>query len=929
MRKLILVSVVLLLLVGGLLGFALYNLNDLVNAYKDELLTQVEQAIGRKVKIGEIGITFLGGIGARVTDFALADDPAFSSENFIQAADLQINVKLMPLLNQEIEVKRVILHEPVIRIIRNAEGVLNFESLASVDSQPAPAGASDSANTPDSADDTPARALPLLVSLINITDGEVLYTDQQNSTTLRMSQLDTQVADLSFDQPLTLTITAALLADQQNFTLQGQFGPIGKDVDLNALVVEASLQLDALDTNALQHALPQFAETLPPGLGLSGPLRLSSRLSGTAGALQLSELDLSASVLESTEPNVKVTGTLGPVGPDFAALSLNMTVAFEPIALPQLLKFTPITEKLPPELRAEGIASVNVRVEGTLQNLTVAGTVEATESSIEFGDQFRKPSGTRMVLSTDARQTPESVFLQQATIRLHTLELTSSGSLRLGETLGMDLKLDSNAVDLAGWQELLPQLQNFSPSGQLEIHTQFTGELGQSEDKPLPDITGTLALRQVSAQLAQLPQPLTDVNATVTFTGQGAELQDTTARIGQSQFQLAAQFARFTPVEGTYTLTAPELWLADLQPGAEGEPSSSVSDVLKALQSKGRIWTENELVSYTGTVSSSQGTVANVAYSDFQAELSLLNRVAEIANLSLRTFSGSVSAEGEYDMGIQPPQFSLSSQVVDIQLSEVLQTQLTPALQYIRGQADIDIDLAGDGDNWEALKPTLTGQGTFTVSQGALVDLNIAEDVLLNINAVPGLNNLVSQRMREKYPAIFGGKEAEFAELGGQLSFNEGKIVLDDVRLKAIDYTAQASGWMDYDQNIDVRGQVILSQNLSEDLQNDVKVARYISNQNGRVAIPFTLRGTLPDAKPMPDVEMLGRQVQQAGVQQGVETLRKKVKILDEILPPSQQSGADEESTASPSQEAPPPPDSPEDVLQRGLQEGLKGLFGR
>lgn len=923
MRKLILVGVVFLLIVGGLIGFALYNLNDLVNEHKDELLAQVEQAIGRKVEIGTIGVTFVGGIGARLTNFALADDPAFSSESFVQATDLQVNVKLMPLLNQEIEVKRVMLHEPVIRVIRNADGAFNFESLTGADSQPAPT------DTPDTADSSTARAAPFLVSLINITDGEIHYTDHQNATTLRISQLDTQVEDLSFDQPLALEIAAALLADQQNFTLHGQFGPLGQEVDINTLAIEGRLTLDPLDTTALKHALPQLVEALPPGLGLSGPLRLSSHVSGTAGALRLSDIELIASVFEASQPNVKVTGAVGPVGADLDALTLNNDIAFGPIALPQLLKFSPVAESLPPELRAEGSASVNVHVEGPLKNLAVAGTVEATESSIEFGDQFRKPQGMRMVLTTNARQTPETLFLQQATLQLHTLELISSGALRLGERLGMDLTLDSNAVDLAGWQELLPQLQDFSPTGQLEVHTQLKGKLGQTSDAPLPDITGTLELRQVSAQLAQLPHPLTDLNATVTFTGQGAEVQDTTARLGKSPLQLAAQFARFMPVEATYTLTAPELWLADLRPGDSEEPSTNASDVLKALQSKGQVWTENETLSYTGTVSSPQGTVANVGYSDFQAELSLMNHVAEVAPLSLQTFGGSVRAEGEYDMGVIPPQFSLSSQIIDIQLSEVFQTQLTTALQYIRGRANINMDLAGSGEDWEALKRALTGQGMFKLSQGALVGLDIAEDVLLNMNAIPGLNNLVSPRMREKYPAIFGGKETEFTELGGQLYFNEGKIVLDDVHLKAIDYTAQGNGWMDYDRNIDVQGQVILSKNLSEDIQNDVKVARYIRNQHGRVALPFTLRGTLPDAKPMPDVEMLGRQVQQAGVQKGVEALRKKGKLLDKILPSSQQSSADGKSTAKHPQEAAPTPSSPEETLQRGLQEGLKGLFGR
>ena len=224
MRKLILCGCVLLLVIGGLLVFAAYNLNDLANQNKDQLLAQAEQALGRKVQIGEIGLTFWGGIGARLRNFALADDPAFSSDNFVQAADLQVNVKLMPLLNQKIEVKRVILHDPVIRVIRNAQGIFNFASLSGGDMPDAPPDASDTTASIGSG------GMPLLVALVNITNGDIQYTDQQENAALRISQLDLKVEDLSFDKPLRIELAAAIVSDQQNFQLDATFGPLGKEI---------------------------------------------------------------------------------------------------------------------------------------------------------------------------------------------------------------------------------------------------------------------------------------------------------------------------------------------------------------------------------------------------------------------------------------------------------------------------------------------------------------------------------------------------------------------------------------------------------------------------------------------------------------------------------------------------------------------------
>ncbi len=132
MRKLLIISAVLMV-ITGLIVFALTNLNSLVASNKDQILQQVEQTLGREVEVQEIEVTVWGGIGARLTQFRIADDPAFSPDDFISANDLQVNVALLPLLSQEIQVTRIILHQPRIQIIRNAQGQFNFASLAQED----------------------------------------------------------------------------------------------------------------------------------------------------------------------------------------------------------------------------------------------------------------------------------------------------------------------------------------------------------------------------------------------------------------------------------------------------------------------------------------------------------------------------------------------------------------------------------------------------------------------------------------------------------------------------------------------------------------------------------------------------------------------------------------------------------------------------
>lgn len=69
MRKWLIAGLVLVIL-GGLVAFALLNLNTLLNQRKDTLLAEVEERLGRPVTVEEIGVTLWGGIGIRLEGVA-------------------------------------------------------------------------------------------------------------------------------------------------------------------------------------------------------------------------------------------------------------------------------------------------------------------------------------------------------------------------------------------------------------------------------------------------------------------------------------------------------------------------------------------------------------------------------------------------------------------------------------------------------------------------------------------------------------------------------------------------------------------------------------------------------------------------------------------------------------------------------------------
>ncbi len=96
---------------------------------KQYILAQVKEAVGRDVTVGDIGVSLWGGVGARLKQFSVADDPAFAREPFVRAEDLQVNMKLLPLFRKELQVSKVILHRPVINIIKDQQGQFNFSTM--------------------------------------------------------------------------------------------------------------------------------------------------------------------------------------------------------------------------------------------------------------------------------------------------------------------------------------------------------------------------------------------------------------------------------------------------------------------------------------------------------------------------------------------------------------------------------------------------------------------------------------------------------------------------------------------------------------------------------------------------------------------------------------------------------------------------------
>ena len=296
MRKVLIALVIVVLLVAGAGFVALRNLDAYVTENRDLVAGRVGEALGREVAFDAVGISWAGGLGVRVEGLRVGDDPAFSEDDFLTADAVDVQVKLLPALFGRVEVARVILRAPQLRVTQTKDG-LSTDSL----------GRRGDASPPADATGEGRGAPPLAIGLLDMRDASVRFTDRRvrPASTLEIEQLDVRASELALDEPLSFEVSAALFgAPSRNFEAEGTVGP------LRGGTPRADLDL-TLDGVALDGALDValVRSLVPKAFSGSGPVDLDAAIEGTLDELTFDvALDAKAAAVKFGETIDKAPG---------------------------------------------------------------------------------------------------------------------------------------------------------------------------------------------------------------------------------------------------------------------------------------------------------------------------------------------------------------------------------------------------------------------------------------------------------------------------------------------------------------------------------------------------------------------------------------------------------------------------------------------
>ncbi len=847
------VVVLILLLLCAVLAPFIVNLDK----YKDTILAQLEPYVPRDVDFQHVELTLLTGVGAEVQGLRISENPQFGGGDFLQLKTLKVRIQILPLLKGEIKVNRIILDQPVVHLIRNAQGVFNVDDLAGEEAEGA-AGepAPDATVAPEEVD---ANAGPgvlawLLVNDLDVRNGTVTYRDETlfpEAPPLVLGALDLTAKDLSLSKPVTLNLDAGVFQTSgQNLHLTGVVGPAGDPLVVEGIPFQLSCKLDPLPWQAVPEAVRNRALDGTPYRLLSGSLRLDLEADGAlqAGIRTRSEWHLDDGVLQKSvaEGSGAATGRVELILTEEALLnhpartleivsaevSLNgnrlrlqgrvedymeaprwdldlRTVKLEPNTLITLLPV--FGAGIPEELQMEGPVSVQFHSDGSLDKLRFDVNADMNQLKVQYGDSFQKAVGTPCSLIGNGTREGDRLTLKDMQVQLYQLIVNTSGEVVMGEPMRFGFLAQSRPVELKGWGSLIPALSDVRPDGSF--------------------------LMRVSARG-------TPEDASV-------NLQLTSDRLG---FHLPEK---------------PE------EPAKAAETTGTLSSL--SLEAKAR--KRAEKVEASGTLNIGKGKVMSVPFERFLSRVRGSQDQVDLSGLEVRVFRGQVRGTGRYRM--KTGDWSFKPVLKNIAVEDVLDN-LTDYKNLFSGRLSGTFQAKGRSKAGGKGKPTVTG--SFRLDRGELKNFNLVGDVvqaLLNLQNVAkllgGIKGEVSEHASTKFDA-----------LDGSFRFVKETLTLKSLHFhnlmtsRSTDSDALFHGSAALDSGLlDLKGKVILSPRDSAHLAREADVLRALLNAEKRMVFPLTLKGRIQKPVPFLDTQYVAgaitRYYARKGLEEGLGKLQKEL----------------------------------------------------
>ena len=164
------------------------------NEHKDWIEARFHKDTGRNISLdGPVAFTFYPWLGVEAGNVSVANIEVFGAEPFASLDYVKLRVKLLPLLREEYEVDTVAVRGAVINLVRNEQGLANWDVLDDV---------------ADAARDKPLLPLAAIaLGGVAIEDARITLHDRREEVRYEVSGLDISTAELKYGEPVDINLS--------------------------------------------------------------------------------------------------------------------------------------------------------------------------------------------------------------------------------------------------------------------------------------------------------------------------------------------------------------------------------------------------------------------------------------------------------------------------------------------------------------------------------------------------------------------------------------------------------------------------------------------------------------------------------------------------------------------------------------------------
>jgi AsmA protein len=921
MRTLGIIILVIVIIVVAALLIVPHMIN--VNKYHGEIQAQLEKKLGRQVSLGEMKLSLLPP-SFQVANPVIGEDKNFdTSRPFATADNLSISIKFWPLLRKQVEVRSLELDRPHIEMVRNAQGVWNFASIGheenaapvppSTANQPAPkTKAGKNPNPPKST--VPAQPEPpqtaqsgkpspkpessgskssedISLANLQIKDGQVAITDQQKHQSRAVyDHIDVSLNNFAPDKEFSFKLAAHLPGEgRQTVSIDGQAGPI-QQADMLNTKFDGTLRMDQVSIAGLEKFLNSQAlkgiETQISGnakikngdgkLSSSGLIRMDDPqihdvkvgypvtldydasddlkndvIQINKGDLKLGNTPVSIAGTVNTRPNpaqvdVKVTASNASIG-EAARLASAFGVAFGQ------------------GMDVNGTVNANIQAKGPTDKPILNGQLSARNLSVSGKDLPQPVKVNAIELSL----TPDTIRSNDFTASSGSTNVNANFALSnyaaANSTINASLRAANAKVD-----ELLNMAraygvsaaQGMTGSGLLSLDVHAQGPLKNPEAMAF---SGNGKLQNASLKTATMSKPLEIRNSDLTFSQNGATLQNLAASLGETNATGSATVKNFAAPQVQFTFNADKVNVTELQqimgatPAQPQKRAATERDFWRVVPQAEAQTTAKQQSSPSiidkmtggGTV-----TIGTVQYNDLvlnnvHSNVTLNHGLIQMNPLTSTLYGGQENGSVSIDMRPAQPVYTVN-----------LKTDKVDANKLVSSVSDVKQVLYGLlASNVNASFTTGSSADTIAKSLNGTLGIDLTNGKLVNIDMLHELAS-VGKFLGGGFANTSKGF-TNLTQLSGNFDVKNGVAQTNNLKAVIDGGTLAAKGLVNLvDNSLNLHVTAILSNAMSKTV-GGTQIGGFmntaLANNQGELVIPVIVTGTFQHPQVAPDVQQVAQ----------------------------------------------------------------------